>query len=55
MPRKILSYIITTNGVKPLTPKEGVTTKTPKLTPPPKGGEGVMPSIISVMEIARVR
>jgi putative transposase len=36
MPRKILSYIITTNGVKPLTPKEGVTTKTPTVkTPPP--------------------
>jgi len=33
MPRKILSYIITTNGVKPLTPKEGVTTKTPKINP----------------------
>jgi putative transposase len=29
MPRKILSYIITTNGVKPLTPKEGVTVETP--------------------------
>jgi len=33
MPRKILSYIVTTNGVKPLTPKEGVTTKTPKINP----------------------
>jgi len=33
MPRKILSYIITTNGVKPLTPKEGATTKTPKINP----------------------
>ncbi|MFP3194860.1 MAG: transposase [Caldivirga sp.] len=33
IPRKILSYIITTNGVKPLTPMEGVTTKTPKINP----------------------
>jgi len=37
IPRKILSYIVTTNGVKPLTPKEGVTTKTPTVkTPRPK-------------------
>jgi len=43
IPRKILSYIITTNGVKPLTPKEGATTKTPTVKPsPPKGEEGVM-------------
>jgi putative transposase len=41
--RKILSYIVTTNGVKPLTPKEGVTTETPTVkTPPPQGGEGVI-------------
>jgi len=33
IPTKILSYIITTNGVKPLTPKEGETTKTPKIKP----------------------
>jgi len=33
IPRKILSYIITTNGVKPLTPKEGVTIETPKINP----------------------
>jgi len=33
MPRKILSYMVTTNGVKPLTPKEGETTKTPKINP----------------------
>jgi len=33
MPRKILSYMVTTNGVKPLTPKEGATTKTPKINP----------------------
>jgi len=31
MPKKILSFIVTTNGVKPLTPKEGVTPKTPKI------------------------
>jgi putative transposase len=43
IPRKILSYIVTTNGVKPLTPKEGVTTKTPTVkTPLPQGGEGVI-------------
>ena len=36
IPTKILSYIITTNGVKPLTPKEGVTVETPTVkTPPP--------------------
>jgi len=33
MPTKILSFIVTTNGVKPLTPKEGETTKTPKINP----------------------
>jgi putative transposase len=33
IPRKILSYIITTNGVKPLTPMEGVTIETPKINP----------------------
>ena len=43
MPTKILSYITTTNGVKPLTPMEGVTTKTPTMKPsPPKGEEGVI-------------
>jgi putative transposase len=43
MPTKILSFIVTTNGVKPLTPMEGVTTKTPTVKPsPPKGEEGVM-------------
>jgi len=43
MPKKILSFIITTNGVKPLTPKEGVTTKTPGVkTLPQKGEEGVI-------------
>ena len=35
MPRKILSFIITTNGVKPLTPKEGVTVETPTVKTPP--------------------
>jgi len=33
IPRKILSYIVTTNGVRPLTPKEGVTTETPRVIP----------------------
>jgi len=28
--RKILSYIVTTNRVKPITPKEGATTKPPQ-------------------------
>ena len=43
MPRKILSYMVTTNGVKPLTPKEGATTKTPTVKPSPKKGkEGVI-------------
>jgi len=43
IPRKILSYIVTTNGVKPITPKEGETTKTPTVKPSPqKGEEGVM-------------
>jgi len=36
MPTKILSFIVTTNGVKPLTPMEGVTTKTPTVKPRPK-------------------
>ena len=41
IPRKILSYIITTNGMKSLTPMEGETTKTPQgETPPPRGREG---------------
>jgi len=35
MPRKILSYIVTTNGVKPLTPAEGVTTETSTVETPP--------------------
>jgi len=43
IPKKILSYIITTNGVKPLTPMEGATTKTPTVKPSPqKGEEGVI-------------
>jgi putative transposase len=33
VPRKILSFIITTNGVKPITPMEGVTIETPKINP----------------------
>ena len=39
-PKKILTYIITSNGVKPLTPVEGVTTETPKSNPALKGGRG---------------
>ena len=35
MPRKILSYIVTSNGVKPLTPAEGVTPETPRVKPRP--------------------
>ena len=41
IPRRILSYIVTTNGVKPLTPKEGVTIETPRVKPrPSKAGRG---------------
>ncbi len=40
IPKKILSYIVTTNGVKPLTPTEGVTTETPRVKPAPKGRGG---------------
>jgi len=36
IPTKILSFIVTTNGVKPLTPMEGVTTKTPTVKPSPQ-------------------
>jgi len=39
-PKKILSYIITTNGIKPITPKEGATTKTPKIKPAHQSGKG---------------
>jgi len=35
IPKKILSYIVTSNGVKPLTPKEGVTVETPTVKNPP--------------------
>jgi putative transposase len=35
IPRKILSYIITTNGMKSLTPMEGVTIETPTVKTPP--------------------
>ena len=35
IPKKILTYIVTTNGVKPITPVEGVTTETPKIKPRP--------------------
>jgi putative transposase len=36
-PKKILSFIVTTNGVKPITPREGVTPETPKIKPAQKG------------------
>jgi len=42
IPKKILSYIITSNGVRPLTPKEGATTKTPKIKPRHSRREGVI-------------
>jgi len=40
IPRKILSYIVTTNGVKPLTPKEGVTIETPHSETLAQKGQG---------------
>jgi len=57
MPRKILSYMVTTNGVKPLTPMEGVTIETPTVKPSPKKGrEGVMLIDTSVLiEVLRGR
>jgi putative transposase len=36
IPRRMLSYIVTTNGMKPLTPKEGATPETPKIKPAQK-------------------
>jgi putative transposase len=39
-PKKILTYIITSNGVKPLTPAEGVTPETPKVNLPRFGVGG---------------
>jgi len=41
-PRKILTYIVTTNGIKPITPKEGVTPETPGLNPAQQSEEGVI-------------
>ncbi len=35
IPKKILSYIVTSNGVKPITPVEGVTVETPRVKPAP--------------------
>ena len=41
IPRRILSYTVTANGVKPLTLKEGVTSETPTVeTPPFRAGGG---------------
>jgi len=35
IPRKILSYMVTSNGVKPLTSREGVTVETSTVETPP--------------------
>jgi len=48
IPRRMLSYIVTTNGVKPLTPKEGETTKTPTVNPASLRREGGHSRIISI-------
>jgi len=41
IPTKILSFMVTTNGVKPLTPMEGVTSETPTVKPSPtRAGRG---------------
>jgi putative transposase len=48
IPSKILSYIVTTNGVKPLTPKEGVTIETPTVNPASLRREGGHSRIISI-------
>jgi len=41
--RKIMSYLVTHNGVKPLNPLQGANTRDPSIeTPPLKGGEGVI-------------
>jgi len=42
-PRKILSFIITTNGVKPITPKRGNNQDPHDGNLALKGGEGVIP------------
>jgi putative transposase len=39
-PKKILSFIVTTNGVKPITPKEGQQPRPPKIKPAIHGGKG---------------
>jgi putative transposase len=55
IPKKILSYIVTTNGVKPLTPKEGETTKTPTmktLAPLGRGGgHAEVPKNVKVIDV----
>ncbi len=41
--REIMNYIVTRNGLKPITPRGGVMPETPAVeTPPPQGGEGVI-------------
>ncbi|WP_238376178.1 transposase [Vulcanisaeta sp. EB80] len=43
IPKKILSYIVTTNGVKPITPKKGQQSRPPKNeTRPKRAGKGVI-------------
>jgi len=45
-PKKILSYIVTSNGVKPITPKEGQQSRPPKMKPAQQGqGRGSSPMI----------
>jgi putative transposase len=40
IPKKILSFIVTTNGVKPITPKEGQQPRSPRWKPRPSGRGG---------------
>jgi putative transposase len=39
-PKKILTYIITTNGVKPITPRKGQQPRPPKIKPVHQSGKG---------------
>jgi hypothetical protein len=46
--RKIESYHVTHNGVKPLIPFQGANTRDPSIeTPPLKGGEGVIACLVA--------
>ncbi len=40
--REIMNYIVTRNGLKPITPRGGVTPKTPVVEPRPSGWGGVI-------------